>query len=198
MLTHVTVVQSHKDLLKRIGNGVIAQLIAYNILKIALNKAKIMIKIENCLCNRFYVYYTNRVINKLFKYIPQNHLLGLEKIVISDFLSGNYKNSAALYWRKNDSSPALIEISFYAVFHKKPIVLMLLPFVGKFLLASVLYHEIGHHYHHSLKHGVRKNKSEIFAENYKKEMLKKAFWSWRIFLSPLAPFAKFMANRHNN
>jgi hypothetical protein len=156
-----------------------------------------MLKIENYLTNKFYVYYTTRVVNKLLKFIPQSHLIGIETIAIYDYLRGKNKNNAALYWRKDNNSPASIEISVWVVFHQKPMVLVFLPFVGKFLLASALYHEIGHHHHHSLKHGVKKKKSEAFAEKYKKEMLKKSFWGWRIFLRPLAPFAKHMANKHN-
>ena len=30
------------------------------------------------------------------------------------------------------------------------------------------------------------------AEKYKKEILKEAFWGWRIFLRPLAPFVRYM------
>jgi len=153
------------------------------------------VKIENNLPNKFFVYYTNIIINKLMKFVPQSHLMGLEKIIVSNTFSGKDKNNAALYHRRDSNSPASIEISFYSVFHKKPMALLFLPFVGKFLLASTLYHEIGHHHHHSFQHGVKKKKSEEAAEKYKKEILKKAFWGWRIFLRPLAPFARYMAKR---
>jgi len=155
-----------------------------------------MVKIKNHLTNRFFEYYTNRTINKLMKFIPQKDLMGIEEIIVSNTFSGKNKNNAALYWRKDDNTPASIEISFDSVFHKKPMALLFLPFVGKFLLASVLYHEIGHHCHHSFKHGVTKKKSEVFAEKYKKEILKKAFWGWRFFFRPLFPFARYMANRN--
>ena len=154
------------------------------------------VKIKNKLSNKFVVYYTNRIINKLMKFVPQNHLMGLEIIIVSYAFSGKDKNSAALYRRKNSNSPASIEISFSSVFNKKPMTLLFLPFVGKFLLASTLYHEIGHHQHHSFQHGVTKKKSEEFAEKYKKEILKRAFWGWRIFLRPFAPFARYMAKRN--
>lgn len=129
--------------------------------------------IENYLTNRFYRYQTNRIIKKLLKYIPKDHLLGLEKIVVFASLNRKNRNSAALYWPKNNSSQATIEISFSSVVHRKPY-LIFFPFVGKFLLASALYHEIGHHHHHSFKHGVKKKKSEAFAEKYKKEILRKS------------------------
>jgi hypothetical protein len=115
---------------------------------------------------------------------------------VCNYLNNKHQDSAALYWQKNNSTPAFIEIAIFMVFHNKPMLLMFLPFVGKFLIASALYHEIGHHHHYSLTHGVRKKKIEIFAEQYKKKMLKKAFWVWRIILLPFAPFARYMANRN--
>ncbi|MDY6862041.1 MAG: hypothetical protein SV062_03525 [Thermodesulfobacteriota bacterium] len=157
-----------------------------------------MVKIENYLNNRFFAYYINRTIKNLLKFIPQRDLIGIEKIAVYNTFNGKNKNNAALYWEKNEKEPTLIEISFDSVFHKMPIVLMFMPFVGRFLLASALYHEIGHHCHHSFKHGVKKKKSETFAERYKKEMLQKAFWGWRLLLRPLAPFARYMANRNRS
>ena len=129
------------------------------------------------------------------KFVPQSHLIGLEKVIVSDTFCGKDENTAALYRRKHINSPASIEIYFYSIFNKKPTYLLFLPFVGKFLIASTLYHEIGHHHHHSFQHGVTKKKSEAYAEKYKKDILIKAFRGWRIFLRPLASFAKYMAKK---
>lgn len=154
-----------------------------------------MVKIENNLTNSLFAYCTNRATEKLIKLIPHSHLVGLGKIVFSERFDRKYKNDAALYWKKKGDAPAFIELSFYAVFNERPFPFLFIPFVGKFLLASALYHEVGHHYHHSLKHGITNKKAEIFAEKYKKDALKKAFRIWRIFLYPLAPFARYMSNK---
>ena len=155
-----------------------------------------MVKIENKLTNRFLVYYSNRIINNLLRIIKKEDLHGIEKIVVIKFFSGNNKKNAAIYKRKSEKQPASIEIALESVYNKKLIILMFMPFVGKFLMASVLYHEIGHHCHHSFKHGIKKERYEIFAEKYKKEMLKKALRRWHFFLRPLAPFVRYLANRN--
>jgi hypothetical protein len=150
------------------------------------------VKIKNTLNNKLFFYYMNRIINKLMKFIPQSHLVGLDRIIIYDTFSGKDKINAAYYLSRDSNSHASIEISFYSVYHGRPMILLFLPFIGKFLLASTLYHEIGHHHHHSLQHGVKRDKSEDYAEKYKKEILREAFWGWRIFLRPFAPFVRYM------
>jgi len=123
--------------------------------------------------------------------------MGLEKIIVSDIFSGKHSKCAGLYWAKSHKKSASIQIALYPVFHGKPFLLLFLPFIGKFLLSSVLYHEIGHHYHHFFKHGINRKNGEKFAKKYKNEMLKKTFCRWRIFLRPIAPLVKDIAKRHS-
>jgi hypothetical protein len=154
------------------------------------------LKIENRLKNKIYFFNIERNIKRLIKFIPQNDLIGLEKIIIVDTLHGKEsRNAAAVYKKKNNYEPASIEISFTSVFKGMPSILFLIPFVAKFTLASVLYHEIGHHYHHTFKHGINKKRKEDFSNNYKKEMLKKAFWWWGILLRPLTPLVKHFVKK---
>ena len=90
------------------------------------------VKIENNLTNKLLIYYINRIINKLMKFIPQSHLIGLEKIVVSNTFGGKDKNNAALYSGKGRNSSALIELSYNSIFYKKSKALLFFPFVGKF------------------------------------------------------------------
>ena len=157
------------------------------------------VKIENRLDDFVLFFNIEKKIMNLVKAVPQSHLIGLEKIIIvKSFHVKKLKDVAAIYNRRSDYIPANIEISFESVFLGMHRIFLLFPFVVKFTLASVLYHKIGHHYHHSFQHGVKKKKSEVFADNYKKEMLKKVFWWWAIILRPVAPIIKYIVKRSSN
>jgi len=154
------------------------------------------VKIENRLSKKVPLFNIERRIKDLIKFVPQGHLIGLRKIIIVDtLLDKQAKNATAIYRKKNNNDLASIEISFDSLFKGMPKVLFWVPFVAKFTLAAVLYHEIGHHYHYSFKHGINKKKKENFADNYKKEILKKAFWWWRVFLLPIAPIVKYLSKK---
>ena len=63
------------------------------------------------------------------------------------------------------------------------------------MLAAVLFHEIGHHYQY-FTHGVSKKTEQNFANNYKKRMLKKAFFWWRLIMLPFAPLIYLLRGRY--
>ena len=152
------------------------------------------LKIENYYQKNFFLFNVESKIRELLDFIPNEHLVGLEKILVVDEIRNNKaKNAAGIYNQKHGSEPATIEISVDSVYRKMPKLFFFLPFIAKFLLADVLYHEIGHHYHHNYKHGVKKNRREIFAENYRKEMMKKAFRWWIFFLRPISPLIRYLA-----
>ena len=154
------------------------------------------VKIENRLSKKVPLFNIERRIKDLIKVVPQGHLIGLRKIIIVDtLLDKQAKNALAIYRKKNNNDLASIEISFNSLFQGMPKVLFWVPFVAKFTLAAALYHEIGHHYHYSFKHGINKKKKENFADNYEKEMLKKAFWLWRVLLFPIAPIVKYLSKK---
>jgi predicted HD phosphohydrolase len=63
------------------------------------------------------------------------------------------------------------------------------------MLAAVLYHEIGHHYQY-FTHGVTKKTEQNFADKYKKRMLKKTFFWWRLIMLPFAPLIYLLKRRY--
>jgi hypothetical protein len=137
-----------------------------------------------------------KTIRKLISMVPKDHLIGLKSIIVVDtFSSKHQKNASALYWRKNGLDLAFIEISISNLYYGMPSFLFYVPFVAKFMLASALFHEIGHHFHHVFKHGIDKRKKEQSANNYKKEMLKRAFWRWKIIFFPIAPLLKYLLKK---
>ncbi len=138
-----------------------------------------------------------RSIRKLLKNVPSEHLIGLGSIFLVDQLSHKPSHkSAGLYWHKKGHESAKIEIAISTIYKGMPRPIFYFPFIAKFMLASVLFHEVGHHYQQYV-HSVTKKTEEAFAEKYRKQMLKRAFSSWRLFLLPLSPLV-FLLRRAGN
>lgn len=152
------------------------------------------VNIENNVSKRMFWFNIDKAINNLLNVIPKEHLVGLEKIIVVDDIKLKKKKKAAGSYRaKIGWDPAVIELSIKSIYKGMPKILFLFPFVAKFSIASVLFHEIGHHHHHKFKHGIGRSKKETFAEDYSKTMLKKAFWGWKIILRPISPLIRWLA-----
>lgn len=129
-----------------------------------------------------------KLVINLVKKVPPEHLIGLDTISLVDKASHKEnKLAGGLYWEKDGKDPSWIEIAIGEIFRGMPRLFFFLPFIPKFMLANVLFHEIGHHFQ-QFTHGVSKRQREAFADAYKKNMLKRTFWGWRFLLSPLRPF----------
>ncbi len=129
-----------------------------------------------------------RLIQELLRKVPQEHLAGLETIVLVDQVThkrSRRQGVRGLYWPASQKRPATIELAPSLIYHGMPKFLLHMPFFAKFALANILYHEIGHHYHHRFAHGVTEEKSQSFADNYQHQMLKKAFFWWLLIVLPL-------------
>lgn len=143
-------------------------------------------------CKTWIPFNAEKTIQRLLKKVPQEHLAGLDAIIVVDQVTHKEsRESEGIYWKESAQRPATIEIAENVIYRGMPKFLFFLPFVAKFMLASVLYHEIGHHYQR-LTHEVKKEQREKFAEAYKKQMLRKAFFWWRLFLLPLAPLVQWL------
>jgi len=147
-------------------------------------RIKIPIRVEN-------------VIKKLISQIPPEHLVGLGKIIVLDEVTHKRNHhSGGIYWQKDGTQPARIEIGINSVYGRMPRIVFFCPFVAKFMLANVLYHEIGHHYQ-SFTHGITQNKQEEFAEKYRMQMLRKAFFWWGLLFKPLSPLVHWLSRITN-
>ncbi|MFA4828190.1 MAG: hypothetical protein WC855_04550 [Thermodesulfovibrionales bacterium] len=133
-----------------------------------------------------------RLVRKLLVKVPEDHLVGLGSIILVDQVTHKRdKKSEGLYWQRKGQELAKIEIGVNTIYRGMPRFIFYLPFIAKFMLATVLYHEIGHHSQYST-HGITKEEEENFAEKYRKEMLKKAFFLWRLFLLPISPLVRWL------
>jgi len=128
-----------------------------------------------------------KLISKLLIKVPQEHLVGLDSIALVDQLTYKKNQKAGgLYWPRKGHEPARIELAIDTIYRGVPRFVFFLPFVAKFMLAAVLFHEIGHHYQY-FTHGVSKKTEQNFAAKYKKRMLKKTFFWWGLIMLPFAP-----------
>lgn len=130
-----------------------------------------------------------KTVQKLLKKIPNHHLVGLEYIVLVDEVTNkrsHQKGAVGTYNRKYQHHPAKIEIAVKSLYDRIPRIGLFFPLIPKHMLAGVLYHEIGHHYHHHTGHGIKKEKAEVFTEHYSLEMMKKVFFWWAVFLYPIS------------
>ncbi len=135
-------------------------------------------------------------LKRYLKTVPDEHLVGLERITVIDRIEDKKnKEAGGLYRERCLLQSATIEIALDTVYKGMPKFLYYVPFISKFILAGVLYHEIGHHYQKRLSHGIRKSEQEKFAREYEIKMLKRAFWWWLILLLPFKPLVMFLRNR---
>lgn len=152
-------------------------------------------KIDNRSQNKWTFFNTEKKITRLLEFIPPEHLVGLDRIVILDEARSADKKKKPVrgqYVPKKGREPAYIEIAIRNVFKGMPKVFFILPFMTNFMFANVLYHEIGHHYAR-LTHGITTQKQEMFANKYKATLLIKAFKFWGILLLPFRPLIRLLS-----
>jgi hypothetical protein len=150
-------------------------------------------QIENLNLSKPIEFVTRRRVIDLISVIPSEHLVALDKIVLFDeFFRKEEKLIGGRYIQKSKKQPCSIELSIGSIYRGMPIIFYFFPFIAKFLLAQVLYHEIGHHYQRVYTHGIGKREEEYFAEKYAKEMLKKKFRWWLMGFMPLSPFVAYL------
>jgi len=114
------------------------------------------------------------VIEKLLSKIPNEHLHGVNRIIITE--SKNNIKYAGLYTAGRNYSFKFseIELDLSNIFWHNAYLIFLVPIIPKFLIANVLYHEIGHNFQKMVP-GVKKESAEDFAEMYKNTFIDRAF-----------------------
>ncbi|MFH1202580.1 MAG: hypothetical protein V1674_06835 [Candidatus Omnitrophota bacterium] len=146
-------------------------------------------------------------IEELLKFVPQEDLYKINKITIIDYpVERNVKDAAGLYYGYQNAKNIEIVLNVSGMFYKMPrIFFIIFPIIPKLLLATTLFHEIGHHVQR-IGHGYKKEGWEKTAEQYSKEITKKVFLTSRLFKALklfkflLVPILKFykIKNRKNS
>jgi hypothetical protein len=126
-----------------------------------------------------------KMIGKLLRVVPEENLAGLHSIVIvNKSAQKKSKDAAGLYVPQRKNELPRIEIAIDNVFEGLKRRYYFFPFIPKFILARVLYHEIGHHY--QFKHLRMKNKyREGYADKFCAKMINRELFLWMLFLRPV-------------
>ena len=145
-----------------------------------------------------------RLLRSLIKRVPLQNLSGLSKIEILDSgepirtKNSKKENVRGVYYRKTKNSEAKIQLFLDEIFGNAPGIFFYLPFLPKFMLARVLYHEIGHHCHRTLSHSVPDKRTENYAEKYYRKMMLSVFKPWFYVLLPLRPLLKLIGKKRGS
>ena len=126
-----------------------------------------------------------KMIKKLLRNVPEENMVGLHSIVIvNKSAQKNSIDAAGLYIPQYKNELPRIEIAVDNVFFGLKRRYFFFPFIPKFIVARVLYHEIGHHY--QFKHiRMKKVYQENYAKKFGSKMLKKELFWWMFFLKPI-------------
>jgi len=110
-------------------------------------------------------------IDSIFRHIPKEDILGLDHILVTALplkKKGHNHNALGAYFKRQGNRQAHIELYAKNLFgHLKSAesFRQMLP-IQEFGLAQTIYHEVGHHVREIRTHGLKKNRSENFAESY--------------------------------
>lgn len=136
----------------------------------------------NVVCLQEGQHHLIKEVKSLLRYVPKDHLYGLQKIVITDIASDHrVRDRGGAYYSERQGSVPMIELCTAILFKGIPKALFFIPFLTRFIIADALFHEIGHHYQKKI-HGIKKEEWEQWSERYSKEMTKKALLPWFIAL----------------
>lgn len=133
-----------------------------------------------------------KYITDLLAFVPPDHLMHLDQIVVSYF-SPDKKNNNALgfYYHQTENKPAYVVLcarNIMQEINETPTVIRIFFLTPRYHIAKTLYHELGHHYQY-IRHGYKKETQERYAEKYRRYMLRKIFWSSKFgrILFPFKP-----------
>lgn len=128
---------------------------------------------------------------KIIKCVPDKYLRGINSIIlVNQIVYKNGKSVGGIYIPPTKNEPAHIKIAIDVIYKGVPKFVFYLPFIKKFLLAGVLFHEIGHHNQLS-NANLKKKDWEKHAEKFANKMLKKVFWPWLVLFIPFNYLNKF-------
>lgn len=115
-------------------------------------------------------------IDIILTYIPKGDILGLAHILVTDLplrKKGYSQEALGAYFKREGNRASHIELYARNLFgHLKSAesVRQMLP-IQELGLAQTIYHEIGHHVREIRTHGMKRKRSENFAELYTRNIL---------------------------
>lgn len=129
---------------------------------------------------------TEELIKKILATIPKEHLRGVERVRLVDFINDprlraqkNLAQLPGLYHPRQGAQPAWIEIALDVLLPQKaPLHKRLLPRLSyKANMAAVIFSLVGQHHYLTLRHSVKRGQLESSIRLYTEKQLKK--WNER-------------------
>jgi hypothetical protein len=148
--------------------------------------------------------------------VPSKYLVGLKTIVLTNYgalsrdkrrqkvRSRGRKVSMArargAYHRAWSGGPAWIAIFVDHTIRNYPEPLLRIPFFRTMCFSDVLYHEIGHHIHHTTRPEFREPEdvADAWKKKLSKGLMRKRYWYALPILRPVARAYKFFSKRSEN
>lgn len=120
-------------------------------------------------------------IHILLSIVPKEDLYGLRKIsLVSESQSKKFPNARGLYDGFNDPNNRVIFLCMRNILPKRRALVTIFPLIVRGRIGYVLFHELGHHYHH-MHHGIKKEERESFANNYRSKYFGKWLHTSKLF-----------------
>jgi len=121
----------------------------------------------------------NRSVRLLLKYVPSEHLVGLQKIVLTNSEEVGEQIRGKIQSAKTRIRPAdcaglyskgRVLLLMDRILEQYPEAFLLVPAFKTYVIGEILYHEIGHHIHRIEEPGYRTDK-EAVADQWKEKLL---------------------------
>lgn len=148
-----------------------------------------------------------RSVRVLLKYVPAEHMARLRLIVLTNSEEVGRRIQGKIFSDKDRVRPAdcsglysngRVLLLVDRILAQYPEAFFLIPPFKTFVIAEVLYHEIGHHIHRLQQPGYRTDK-ETIAEEWKEKLLQRfliqRYWYLAKVMQPLRPVINPIASR---
>ena len=144
----------------------------------------------------------------LLRFVPPEHLVGLHKVVLTNSEEVGKRIRGKILSERQRIKPAdcaglystgRVLLLIDQIFQQYPELFLLVPPFKTYVIAEILYHEIGHHIHRLEQPGYRANR-EAVADQWKEQLLRgflrQRYWYMaklvRIFSMALNPIAAWL------
>jgi len=148
-------------------------------------------------------------VKSLLTYVPSHYLNGLEQIVLKNSSGLNrkqrrkktisrkwrtaIKDSLGLYYQKHRGIPAHVVIFVDNIEQSTPVWVLKISFLRNIIIASTLYHEIGHHIHKTIhpEYKEREDVADEWRDKLLRLLVKRRYW----YLKPVVLILKPVIRR---
>ena len=151
-----------------------------------------------------------KAINRIIRYTPERYLSGLHLINLTNTKTLNRKERrqktisrkrkvalnkcSGWYVQKWKNDPAYIELIIDSIYAGFPAWVLKIGFISDIMLASVFYHELGHHIHKTQfpEYAEREDVADKWERRLSKRYFWKRYWHFMVVIWPLKPLFDYL------